>query len=104
MKIILYLTLQLGMTYDSLSEVHCRPLEMRHQLTNVIEADEPIYLNQVHDKFKCTHHGTHPLLNAPMWLAPVPTTIVSHAVCRESGQLLRYNCDDDIFNIVNPIL
>ena len=43
---------------------------------------------QVHDKFKCTHKGKHPLLNAPMWLAPAPITIVSHAARRESGQTI----------------
>ena len=45
--------------YDSLSEVHCCPSTLQHKFTNVTEAEQPIYLNQVHEDFKCTHYGFH---------------------------------------------
>ena len=61
--------------YDSMSEVHICPLSYESQLNNVTEAENPIYLNQVHDDFKCSKYGYHPLLNAPMWLGPVPTIV-----------------------------
>jgi len=94
-------TIDYSAGYDSLSEVHCCPLTLQHKLTNVTEAEQPIYLNQVHENFKCTHYGFHPSLNAPMWIAPVPTTIISHTVCRDSEQLLSYNSVDDVFTVVN---
>ena len=36
-----------------------------------------------------------------MWIAPVPTTIVSHAVCRDTEQILSYSSVDDVFTVVD---
>ena len=73
---------------------------LQSQLTNITEADQPIYLNQEHDSFKRTHYGFHPTLNAPMWIAPAPTTIASHAVCRDADQLLSYRSVADVLTVL----
>ena len=80
--------------YDSTSEVHVCPLAYEDQLANVVDAEHPIYLYQVHEDFKRAKRGYHPLLNAPMWLGLAPTTVVSLAVRRDSGQALHHSATD----------
>lgn len=38
-------------------------VSVSHLLTNVQLATRPIYLNQIHEDFKCTEYGFHPHLN-----------------------------------------
>ena len=86
--------------YDTYSQVHVTP--HRHLLTNVEKAEKPIFLNQIHEDYKCVEYGRHPHLNEVVWICSnVPTTIISHSACRDSGHQLSYDADTDIFTDVN---
>ena len=53
----------------------------------------PLPRIQIHEDYKCTEYGFHPHLNDKVWIGNVPTTIVSHSACRDSGHQLSYDAD-----------
>ena len=40
--------------YDTYSQVHVTP--HRHLLQNVVKAEKPIFLNQIHEDYKCVEY------------------------------------------------
>ena len=79
--------------YDTYSQVHVTP--HWHLLQNVVKAEKPIFLNQIHDDYKCVEYGRHPHLNEVVTSAAfssVNKLMTSTSTDKEETKETDHNC------------